>query len=96
VLAVAILAVPHEVPGFVVPGSPGAMHSMKAIEVGTEMIDVVASETTGDERERLFRTQAERSELGHRLFRIRARARTPHSGDRPDAALAATDSPPQP
>jgi hypothetical protein len=28
VLAVAILAVPHEVPGFVVPGSPATMHRM--------------------------------------------------------------------
>jgi predicted metal-binding membrane protein len=28
VLAVAILAVPHEVPGFVVPGSSGSMHAM--------------------------------------------------------------------
>ena len=37
VLAVTILAVPHEVPGLVVPGSPGAMHSMKAI--GLEQID---------------------------------------------------------
>jgi predicted metal-binding membrane protein len=27
VLAIAILTVPHEVPGFVVPGSPGSMHS---------------------------------------------------------------------
>jgi predicted metal-binding membrane protein len=31
VLAVAILTVPHEVPGFVVPGSPGSMHAMKAM-----------------------------------------------------------------
>ncbi len=34
VLAVAILAVPHELPGFVVPGSPGSsgsMHAMKAM-----------------------------------------------------------------
>jgi predicted metal-binding membrane protein len=31
VLAVAILAVPHEVPGLVVPGSPGSMHAMKAM-----------------------------------------------------------------
>jgi predicted metal-binding membrane protein len=31
VLAVAILAVPHEVPGFVVPGSHGSMHAMKAM-----------------------------------------------------------------
>jgi predicted metal-binding membrane protein len=31
VFAVAILAVPHEVPGFVVPGSPGSMHAMKAM-----------------------------------------------------------------
>ena len=55
------------------PTSPGWYHNLKAhpnvtIEVGTETIDVVASETTGEERERLFRTQAERSELGHRLL----------------------------
>jgi predicted metal-binding membrane protein len=31
VLAAAILAAPHELPGFVVPGSPGSMHAMKAI-----------------------------------------------------------------
>jgi predicted metal-binding membrane protein len=32
VLAIAILAAPHEVPGFVVPtGSPGAMHTMKTM-----------------------------------------------------------------
>jgi deazaflavin-dependent oxidoreductase (nitroreductase family) len=31
-----------------------------AIEVGNDTIDVVASEATGEERERLFRTQAER------------------------------------
>jgi predicted metal-binding membrane protein len=31
VLAVAMLAVPHEVPGFVVPGSPSSMHGMKAM-----------------------------------------------------------------
>ena len=30
------------------------------IEVGTETVDVVASEATGDERERLFRAQAAR------------------------------------
>jgi len=30
-LAVAILAVPHEVPGFVVPSSSGSMHAMKAM-----------------------------------------------------------------
>jgi predicted metal-binding membrane protein len=30
-LAVAILAVPHEVPGFVVPGSPASLHMMKAM-----------------------------------------------------------------
>jgi hypothetical protein len=27
--AAAILAVPHEVPGLVVPASPGSMHAMK-------------------------------------------------------------------
>jgi predicted metal-binding membrane protein len=31
VLAVAILAVPHDVPGLVVPGSSGSMHAMKAM-----------------------------------------------------------------
>ena len=31
VLAVAMLTVPHEVPGFVVPGSSGSMHAMKAM-----------------------------------------------------------------
>jgi deazaflavin-dependent oxidoreductase (nitroreductase family) len=55
--------------------SPGCNHNVKAhpnvtIEVGTETIDVVASETTGAERARLFRTQAERSELGHSLFKF--------------------------
>jgi predicted metal-binding membrane protein len=34
VLAVAILALPHEVPGFVVPGLPGSMHAMKAMGTG--------------------------------------------------------------
>jgi predicted metal-binding membrane protein len=31
VLAVAILALPHELPGFVVPSSSGSMHAMKAM-----------------------------------------------------------------
>jgi predicted metal-binding membrane protein len=31
VLAIAILAVPHEVPGFVVPGSPASPHMMKGM-----------------------------------------------------------------
>jgi predicted metal-binding membrane protein len=31
VLAAAILAVPHRVPGFVVPGSPASLHMMKAM-----------------------------------------------------------------
>ncbi len=31
VLAVAILAMPHEVPGLVVPGAPGSMRAMKAM-----------------------------------------------------------------
>ncbi len=31
VLAAAVLAVPHEVPGFVVPGSPSSPHMMKAM-----------------------------------------------------------------
>jgi hypothetical protein len=31
VLALAILTMPHEVPGFVVPSSPSSMHAMKAM-----------------------------------------------------------------
>jgi deazaflavin-dependent oxidoreductase (nitroreductase family) len=47
------------------PTDPDWYHNLKAqpnvaIEVGTDTIDVVASEASGDERERLFRTQAER------------------------------------
>jgi deazaflavin-dependent oxidoreductase (nitroreductase family) len=47
------------------PINPGWYHNLKAhpdatIEVGTDTIDVVASEATGEERERLYRTQAER------------------------------------
>ncbi len=48
------------------PSHPDWYHNLKAhpdttIEVGTNTIDVVASEATGEERDRLFRTQAERS-----------------------------------
>ena len=47
------------------PTNPDWYYNLKAqpnvtIELGTDRIDVVASEATGDERERLFRTQAER------------------------------------
>jgi deazaflavin-dependent oxidoreductase (nitroreductase family) len=47
------------------PTNPDWYHNLKAhphvkIEVGTETIDVLASEATGEERERLFRTQIER------------------------------------
>lgn len=35
-------------------------HPNVTIEVGTDTIEVVAGEATGEERERLFRTQAER------------------------------------
>jgi deazaflavin-dependent oxidoreductase (nitroreductase family) len=47
------------------PTHPGWYHNLRAhpevaIEVGTETIDVLASEAAGEERERLFRTQAER------------------------------------
>jgi deazaflavin-dependent oxidoreductase (nitroreductase family) len=47
------------------PTHPDWYHNLKAqpdvtIEVGTDTIDVVASEASGEERERLFRTQAER------------------------------------
>ncbi len=47
------------------PTNPDWYHNLKAhpdatIEVGTDTIDVVASEATGDERERLFRTQVDR------------------------------------
>jgi deazaflavin-dependent oxidoreductase (nitroreductase family) len=47
------------------PGNPGWYHNLKAqrntrIEVGSETIDVVAEEATGEERERLFARGAER------------------------------------
>ena len=47
------------------PANPDWYHNLKAqprvkIEVGTDTIDVVASEVSGEERERLYRTQAER------------------------------------
>ncbi len=47
------------------PTNPDWYHNLKAhpsvaIEVGTDTIDVLAAEATGEERERLFRTQAER------------------------------------
>jgi deazaflavin-dependent oxidoreductase (nitroreductase family) len=47
------------------PTNPDWYHNVKAqpnvtIEVGTDTIGVVASEARGDERERLFRGQAER------------------------------------
>ena len=47
------------------PTNPDWYYNLKAqpnvtIEVGTDTIAVVASEATGEERERLYRTQAER------------------------------------
>jgi deazaflavin-dependent oxidoreductase (nitroreductase family) len=47
------------------PSSPGWYHNLKAqphtrIEVGSETIDVVADEATGEERDRLFAKAAER------------------------------------
>jgi deazaflavin-dependent oxidoreductase (nitroreductase family) len=47
------------------PSNPDWYYNLKThpnvtIEVGTETIDVVASEATGEERDRLYRTQAER------------------------------------
>jgi deazaflavin-dependent oxidoreductase (nitroreductase family) len=47
------------------PTNPDWYHNLKAhpnvaIEVGTDTIDVLASEATGQERERLYRAQAER------------------------------------
>jgi deazaflavin-dependent oxidoreductase (nitroreductase family) len=47
------------------PTNPDWYHNLRAhpnvtIEVGTDTIDVLASEATGEERERLFRAQAER------------------------------------
>jgi deazaflavin-dependent oxidoreductase (nitroreductase family) len=46
------------------PTNPDWYHNLKAhpntsIEVDTDTVDVVAAEATGDERERLYRTQAE-------------------------------------
>jgi deazaflavin-dependent oxidoreductase (nitroreductase family) len=47
------------------PTNPDWYHNLKArpdvtIEVGSDTIDVLASEATGEERERLFGTQVER------------------------------------
>jgi deazaflavin-dependent oxidoreductase (nitroreductase family) len=47
------------------PTNPDWYHNLKAhpnvtIEVGTDTIDVVASEATGEERDRLYNRQAER------------------------------------
>lgn len=47
------------------PTNPDWYHNLKArptttIEVGGDTVDVAATEATGEERERLFRTQAER------------------------------------
>jgi deazaflavin-dependent oxidoreductase (nitroreductase family) len=47
------------------PTNPDWYHNLKAhpnvtIEVGSDTIDVVASDATGEERDRLYRTQAER------------------------------------
>jgi deazaflavin-dependent oxidoreductase (nitroreductase family) len=47
------------------PTNPDWYHNLRAhpdttIEVGTDTIDVVASEATGEDRERLFQIQAER------------------------------------
>ena len=48
------------------PTNPDWYHNLKAnpnvsIEVGTDTIDVVASEATGEDRARLFQAQTERS-----------------------------------
>ena len=48
------------------PTNPAWYHNLKAhpdarIEVGTETHDVTATELTGEERERVFRAQAERA-----------------------------------
>ena len=48
------------------PHNPGWYHNLVAnpqttIEVGTDTVDVVASEAAGEERDRLFAAQAERS-----------------------------------
>jgi deazaflavin-dependent oxidoreductase (nitroreductase family) len=47
------------------PSNPAWYHNLVAhpnttIEVGTDMVDVVASQATGQERDRLYRAQAER------------------------------------
>lgn len=48
------------------PANPGWYHNLKAhsnvrIEVGDRTLDVLASEATGDERDRLYNIQAERA-----------------------------------
>lgn len=48
------------------PSHPAWYHNLRAhpeatIEVGSDKLEVTVEEATGEERERLFRTQAERS-----------------------------------
>ncbi len=48
------------------PTNPAWYHNLKAhpevrIEVGTETLDVTATELTGDERDRIYRAMAERA-----------------------------------
>jgi deazaflavin-dependent oxidoreductase (nitroreductase family) len=61
------------------PTHPAWYHNLKAqphvtIEVGNDTIDAVASEASGEERDRLFRTQAERvpqfAEYGQKTERV--------------------------
>ena len=61
------------------PTNPDWYHNLKAhpnvtIEVGTDTLEVVAGEVTGDERERLYSAQAERApqfaQYGTRTTRV--------------------------
>ena len=61
------------------PANPDWYHNLKAhpnvsIEVGTDTIDVLATEATGEERDRLYRAQAERvpqfTEYEHKTDRV--------------------------
>ena len=79
------------------PTNPDWYYNLKAhpettIEVGTETVDVVADEVTGEERDRIFQAQAERSptfaEYEHKAGRvIPVIALTPVSADRAAAGV---------
>ena len=68
------------------PTNPAWYHNLKAhpearIEVGTDTIEVTASELTGEERDRVFRAQAQRAP---QFAEYEQKTKRDDPGDRPD------------